>query len=172
VPEAALVVAVSQAVLDRAEQFADHGERRRLAARRRADQRLPEHQRLRPGRDDAGHQAGAADRGHRREQALRDVVDRGAGRLRRLLGPAAPVRRQYVQGKIWHAAAHVLEQDGVDLGPAGIGSWKRSWPLGGCISVSIAGLLWFEDEEFGASTGLLQPRAGTSPGSAVAYVVN
>jgi general stress protein YciG len=83
-------IAAAELLLQGGEQGAHRRQCRRLAARRAANQRLPQHQRLGPGGREADDGARAAEAGHRGQQGLRDV---GAGRARadgRVGNPAAP----------------------------------------------------------------------------------
>ncbi len=102
-----------------AQQATDRRQRRRPAARRAADQRLPQHQRFGPGVGDAHRRARAAQAGDGCQQSLRAIVDRRAGRTGAVGHPVAPRRRQQLDGKGRHGAAPVVEQAGVDLAPVG-----------------------------------------------------
>ena len=106
--------------LDRGEQMADRGQRRRLAAGRGADQRLPQDQRLGPAGRDLHRRAGAAETGRGAQHGLRHIIRRCAGRTRRVSHPITPRLRQDVQGKRRDGCAPVFEDTGIELGPAPI----------------------------------------------------
>jgi len=124
-------IAFAELVLQRGKQGAHRRQRRRLAARRAADQRLPQHQRLGPRGREADDGAGAAEPGHRRQQSLRDVGAGRAGASGRVGDPATPRQRQQLEREGRRRAAPVVEQGGIDLGPAaddpwlGVRAWRR-----------------------------------------------
>jgi hypothetical protein len=133
--------ALTELLLQGGEQGAHRRQRRRLAARWAADQRLPQHQRLRPRGRQADDGAGAAEAGHCRQQGLRDV---GAGRARAGGGvgdPAAPRQRQQLEREDRRRAAPVVEQGGIDLGPAAADAWlgaRAWWRMGRLTAVARA----------------------------------
>ncbi len=109
-----------QHALDRAERTAQPFERRRLAARRAADQRLPQGHRLAPGLGDAGRDALAAQAGDGRQQGLRHVILRRARPLRGVAHPLPPLAREDLQGEGGQLGTALLQQVGGDRGP-----WRR-----------------------------------------------
>ena len=104
-----LVIVPPQRVLDRDEQPAHRGERRRLAAGRAAEQGLPQHQRLRPGRRDLRRHAGAAHAGDGGEEGLGHIVGRRARRPRRSGDPVAP---RPGQSREWNSGRRCVPRRG------------------------------------------------------------
>jgi hypothetical protein len=108
----------AQQLLDRAERPADRVQRRRLAGGRCADQRLPQHQRLGPGRFYAGPYADAGKARDRCQQRLHDVIRRGAGATGGVAHPVAPRLRQDIERDGREGRTGVFQQARVDLRPA------------------------------------------------------
>ncbi len=112
--------------IERGQQLAHRRHRRRLAAGRRTDQHLPQHQRLVPARPQPHDDARAAEAGHGGEQRLCDIVGGRTGRVGGVQNPVAPEGRQQVDGKGRHCRARLLEQGHVDLAPA-VRRRRRQW---------------------------------------------
>ena len=129
-----------QHALDRAERPAQPVERRRLAARRAADQRLPQDDRLAPGLGDARRHALAAQAGDGRQQGLRHVVLRRARPVRRVLHPLAPLAREDIQREGGQPGTALLQQAGIDRGPG----WRRGRGRAGGVEVPpVVGVMGF-----------------------------
>ena len=120
-----------QHAFDRAERSAQPFERRRLAARRAADQRLPQDHRLAPGLGDARRHALAAQAGDGRQQGLRDVILRRARPVRGVLHPLPPLGGEDCQREGGQLGAALLQKAGIDRGPGrrrrlGRPRWRRA----------------------------------------------
>ncbi len=125
-----------QHALDRAERTAQPFERRRLAGRRAADQRLPQDEGLAPRLGDARRHALAAQARDRRQQRLRDVVLRRARPLRGVLHPLPPLARENLQREGGQLGTTLLQKAGIDRGPG----WRRrqGGPPGGALRPGVA----------------------------------
>ena len=106
-------------LVQRGEQGAHRRHRRRLAARR-SGRPAPATAPAAPSRRrEADDGAGAAEAGHRRQQGLCDCVGDGRARAGSRVGdPAAPRQWQQLEREGRRRAAPVVEQSGIDLGPA------------------------------------------------------